>query len=298
MLDLTIYLQGPTEEEFEFLLDLYEAACPTDRLIKFKIAELPIWSYIAAPRLTMQGRSAATARIRRPYFEPSRERIRQGRAFEAQYWDGLEIDEPSGSWSLNCQRAHWRSEGLFAFARVLVPLETDPDLLVRMALAVADNVALHSGHGGLVFVYEPNFLEDAFDAIYARARRFWGVDIEHMNGTLRLIRKGIKAVNWITIVGREFRSAPGVREILVRLADTPAVTVAHRTHASVFIAGPRPVPGDQHRPDSSLDPYYAIANALGPLFLDHHPDFPGDRFLTNGNTVGWIRRFIDPTAWR
>src|SRR5690242_6732620 len=91
MLDLTIYLAGPAEREFEYLLDLYESLCPPDRVMKFKIAELPIWSSIASPMLTMGGRAAARAGIRRPYFEPSRERLRQGRAFDAQYWDGLEI---------------------------------------------------------------------------------------------------------------------------------------------------------------------------------------------------------------
>jgi Protein of unknown function (DUF3396) len=298
MLDLTVYLEGPSEREFEYLIDLYEVICPLDRLLKFKIAELPIWSSIANPMLTMHGRAAARAGIRRPYFEPSRERIRQGRAFEAQYWDGLDIDEPEGSWNYNCQRTHLRSEGLFAFARILVPLATDPDVLRDAALAIAEHVPLYSGHGGLVFVYETSLLEDAFDAIYARARRFWGVDIECMNRTLSLTKKGIKGVNWITLVGRELSSAPQTPAAPANLAEVPEVTRAQRKYATVLIAGSQPVPGDQHWPDSSLDPYYAVANALKPLFLDHHPDFPSERFVTNGNTMGWIRRFIDPVGWR
>ncbi|MGF9759339.1 type VI immunity family protein [Microvirga sp. 0TCS3.31] len=298
MLDLTVYLDGPEEREFEYLIDLYEAICPPDRLLKFKIAELPIWSRIANPMLTMRGRAAAKVGIRRPYFEPSRERIRQGRAFEAQYWDGLEIEEPDGSWNYNCQRTHLRSRGLFAFARILAPLHTDPNILRTAALAIAEHVPLYSGHGGLVFVYEPSLLEDAFEAIYARARRFWGVDIEHMNGTLPLTKMGIKGVNWITLVGRKFASTVEVSAALTNLAEVQAVTVAQRKNATVFIAGSHPMPGDQHRPDRSLDPYYAIAQALKPLFLYEHPDFPGERFVNNGNTVGWIRRFIDPAGWR
>jgi hypothetical protein len=34
------------------------------------------------------------------------------------------------------------------------------------------------------------------------------------------------------------------------------------------------------------------------LFLQAHPDFPGERWVKNGNTVGWIRRFLDPAGWR
>jgi hypothetical protein len=298
MLDLTVYLEGPTEREFEYLFDLYEAICPPNGLLKFKIGELPVWSSIANPMLTMHGRAAAGAGIRRPYFEAVRERIRQGRAFEAQSWDGLEIENPAGSWNLNCQRIHLRPEGLFAFARLLLPIDTDLDVLLTAALAVADNVSLHSGHGGLAFVYDPPLLEDAFDAIYPRARRFWGVDVEYMNETLPLTKDGIKAVNWITLVGRNFASRPEVHTALGNLGELSAVTTTHRRQATVLIAGSQPVAGDQNRPDSSLDPYVAVANALAPLFLDEHPDFPGERFMINENTMGWIRRFIEPNGWR
>jgi hypothetical protein len=297
MLDLTVYLEGPTERVFEYLLDLYESTCPRNRLLEFKIAELPLWSSIAAPILTMRGRAAAGAGIRRPYFEAARERIRQGRAFEAQYWDGMEIDEPRGSWNLNCQGMRIRDEGLFAFARMLLPLDTDLNVLLNTAVAIAENVPLHSGHGGLVFVYEPLLLEEAFDAIYTRARRFWGVDIEHMNGTLPLSRAGIKGVNWITMIGRDFATTSDIHAALGSLNESD-VTVAQRKQATVLVAGPHPVTCDQNRPDSSGDPYITVANALAPLFLGEHPDFPGERFATNGNTMGWIRRFIDPAGWR
>ncbi|MER8433108.1 type VI immunity family protein [Mesorhizobium caraganae] len=297
MLDLTVYLVGPTERTFEYLVDLYESTCPANRLLQFKIAELPLWSSVADPMLTMHGRAAADAGLRRPYFEATRRRIRQGRAFEAQYWDGMEIDVPRGSWSFNCQAMHIRDEGLFAFARVLLPLDTDLNVLLDTAIAIAENVPLHSGHGGLVFVYEPLLLEDAFDAIYTRARRFWGVDIEHMNGTLPLIRNGIKGVNWITMIGRDFASAPEIRAALGNLGESD-VTVAQRKQATTLVAGPHPVICDQNRPDSSSNPYAAVANVLAPLFLTEHPDFPGERFAEKGNTMGWIRRFLDPAGWR
>ena len=34
LLDLTVYLAGPSESEFEFLLDLYDSYCPIDRRSK------------------------------------------------------------------------------------------------------------------------------------------------------------------------------------------------------------------------------------------------------------------------
>lgn len=298
MLDLTVYLVGPSEQELEYLIDLYESICPADRLVKYKIAEFEFFARIAVPVLTVSGRAAVAAGLNRPYLEPVRQRIRDGRAFEVQYWDGQSIDDPDGSWSFSCRRIHLRSTGLHAFVRILISLKANPDILRTAALAIADNVELYSGHGGLVFVYDPWLKEGALDAIYAQGRRFWGVDVEDLNATLPLMKEGIKGVNWITIVGRRFASANDIEEALGRLATVPEVTIDPRQHGSVIIAGAEPVVGDQHRPDRSLGPYSVVANELKPLFLTHHPDFSGELFIKNGNTLGWIRRFIDPAGWR
>jgi hypothetical protein len=51
MLDLTVYLVGPTELELEYLIDLYETICPADRRTKYTIAEFNYWDDIAHPDL-------------------------------------------------------------------------------------------------------------------------------------------------------------------------------------------------------------------------------------------------------
>ncbi len=298
MLDLTVYLMGPSEDELDFLIDCYEGICPQGRLKKFKIAEFSYWSDIANPDLTASARAAAAAGAKRPHLEPVRRRLRDGRAFEVQFWDGREIQDPDGSWSFSCQQIHLRATGLHAFVRILVPLEAEATVLLTAAGAIADRVQLHSGHAGLVFVYDPWFLGSAFDGIYARARRFWGVDVEHLNDTLPLMRTAIKGINWITLIGSQFTAKPEIQAGLDALAEVWGVGIEKHAHATVLAAGSRPAVGDQHRHDSSLDSYYAIANALGMLYLDAHPDFPGERWILNGNTVGWIRRFLDPSGWR
>jgi hypothetical protein len=187
MQDLTAYLVGPSEQELEYLIDLYESVCPPDRMVDYKIGEIEYWAAIARPELTASGRAAAAAGINRPYLEPVRQRIRDGRAFEIQFWDGRPIDDPEGSWSFSCRRIHLRSTGLHTFVRILMPLNANPEILRTAAIAIAENVELYSGHCGLVFVYDPWFKEDALDAIYALARRFWGVDlVEDLNETLPL----------------------------------------------------------------------------------------------------------------
>lgn len=298
MLDLTVYLAGPSEQELEYLIDLYERVCPPTRLMKYKIAELEHWSNIISPDLTASGRAALAAGIKRPYLQPARTRIQTGRAFEVRFWDGREIDDREGSWSFTCRRIHRRSTGLHAFVRILLPLQSEYEILRATAFAIADKVELFSGHGGFVFVYNTWLKGNGLDQIYAKARRFWGIDVEDLNCTLPLMTNGIKGINWITLLGRRFASEPQIQVALDFLAKEPAVDIERRQQAIVLIAGHQPVVGDQHRSDRSLDPYYAVANALKPMFLAHHPDFSSERFIKNGNTVGWIRRFIEPSGWR
>jgi len=295
-LDLTVYLLGPTEEEFDYLLDVFESVCPPARRTKYKTGELGFWADVARPALTDSGRSAAAAGRKRPYFEPVRRRIRDGRGFEAKYWDGRPIGDPNGSWSFSCRCMHLRSSGLYAFARIIFPLNADLDIVREMAGKIAENVRLYSGHGGLSFVYHPWLKLRVFNAIYALARRYWGVDVEDLNDTLFLMKAGIKGVNWITLVPRVL--SPSVAEAINRLRKFGGIQIDIRRNAIVLVAGPQPVAGDQHRPDRALDPYYAEADALKPLYITAHPDFPGRQFINNGNTIGWIRRFVEPSGWR
>src|SRR5262249_15228426 len=112
MLDLTVYLSGPEEDELNYLIDLYQQICPVDRWVKYKISDLQFWCRFDEPILTSSGRAAAANRLPRPYLAPVLRRIREGRAFEIGYWDGKRIEDPTGSWSFRCRRIHLRSSGL------------------------------------------------------------------------------------------------------------------------------------------------------------------------------------------
>jgi hypothetical protein len=103
--------------------------------------------------------------------------------------------------------------------------------------------------------------------------------------------------NWLTLVGRRWAGSVAIEGGLGGLGEA-GVTVNLRQRALLRVAGPAPVPGDQNRPDASLDPYFAVARTLEPLFLTEHPDFAGDKFPDRAHTVPWIRRFIEPAAWR
>jgi hypothetical protein len=297
-LDLTAYIVGPSETELEFLLSMYDKICPANHRTLYIESALELWTEINRPVLTLSGQQAAAAGIPRPYFEPERKRLREGRKFLVGLSDEQKVNDPDDGWSFRCASIHRRATGLHSVVRIVIPLNKDCNIIRDAACAIADNVEIRSGHGGLVFTYDPWLMSGALDLIYAQARRFWGIEVEEIVETLPLMKQAIKSVNWITMVGCQFASEPKIRESLADLAKVPHVTIDQRKHATVLIAGPQPVQGDQHRPDHSLDPYYAVAKALEPLFLTAHPDFSSERWVKNGNTVGWIRRFLDPVGWR
>jgi len=296
MLDLTVYLSGPSETEFDFLLGLYKKLCPPEKIVRYKISELEYWPMVASPDLTKSGRSADKRGIKYPFFEPTRVRLNAGRAFEARLWDDQEIDDPESSWSFACRGILLRSTGLHSFVRFLLPLDTDVSVLKQVAIDISENVEFFSGHGGMVFVYDTWMKNAAFQHIYAHARRFWGIDIEDLNATLPLMKTSIKGISWTTLLGKNFISSAGLRiDQLLKIND---VDIEENDFGIVITIGEKPVVGDQNRPDLSLNAYYKVAKILEPLFLQDHPDFYGERFVEQGNTVGWFRRFIEPTGWR
>ena len=297
-LDLTLYVAGPSEAELDWLLRFYAELCPSDRLSKYTITELNYWADVDRPVLTDSGRRAAELGDPQAALEPVRRRLRGDRAFEVGYWDGREIDDPEGSWSMRCHRIKLRSSGLHGFVRLMMPVDIDGALVARAATSLASNLRFFSGHGGLVFAQDPWLSEDAFDQVYALARRFWGVDIDDMNDTLPLMTSAIKGVSWLTLVGSELLSDALLTEVGAALADRPAVKVFKAQQGLVIAAGDHPNVLDQHRPDATQMAYREVAHALADWFLSDHVDFPGERFITNGNTVGWLRRFLEPGGWR
>jgi hypothetical protein len=293
MLDLTVYLQGPSLAELDFLVDWYARTAPAGRLRKFKLAEQPNWLDLSLPHPTACDADAAMTPAPLPFLASVRERVSDGRAFSVGVWDGRPIDDQEGSWSFNCTRVQLAERGSFAFVRILVPVLTDPAVLSRAAAALAQNVEFLSGHGGLAFTYDPWLKPAAMDYIYARARRFWGVDVEDLNVTLPLTRRGIKGVAWLTLIGKPWLTPPFAE----RLQTAGDVVCDHHRHGVVLMAGAAPAVGDRHRPDGSLDVYFELARALAPTYLQTHPDFSGERFAQHNNTLGWVRRFLEPHGW-
>lgn len=293
LIDLTVYLASFDKQQLDGIIDWYKGVCPQDACRYYMIEENTVWDSVSRPLLlTNLGRARAGTAM--PFLEPVRKRIDDGRRFHIQFWDG----KRTGAWSLCVRAMHRRDADPYVFARLMAPIDLDVERLHRFALEWTDLLDLRSGHGGLCFSYDQWHLDLAFDDIYARARRFWGIEIEHLNGTLPLMTDRIKGVSWLTLLGRSFSNDPNIATALSEVAQRPDVAVEVGSGGTVIRIGKRPVEGDQNRPDASLEGYEAVARALESLFLDSHPDFPGNAFEINANTLGWIRRFLNPAGWR
>ena len=177
-LDLTLYADDLTQPDFNAMLELYRAVCPVDRRTRWKLAENPFYLPFH------DGRHGSTASREMDRF---RQRVADGWRAEFRLWDGR-ADE---SWSFHAYRMPPTKETpQAAFYRFLLPATADPSVLRRVAEVVAGTVPVLSGHGGYTLLYDGTRLTTAFNHIDALARRYWGLDVEHLNSTIRLMRRG------------------------------------------------------------------------------------------------------------
>jgi hypothetical protein len=291
VLDLTMYLSGPSDQELDWLVDYYEKICSKARFRFYGIPELPDWDPVADPDLTKSGRAAAQSGIRRPYLEPVRNRIRDQREFHLQIWDGLE----QASTHFTCGRVEV-DEGFASFVRMCFPLDTDLEAVVDIAETLADSVDFISGHGGLALLYDGWNKYDSFTQHYALARRWWGLDLEDLNLTLPWMNTALKGAQWLTLVGHQFVNDFGLEPEFGRFSS--GVRVQSKAKGVVIRAGQEPIQGDQHTSTPGLDAYIEVATALQHCTVDPPDEFTGDGFMNNGNTQGWFHRFFDPSGWR
>ena len=293
VLDLTLYLTGPTEAELEWLVNYYEQICSRARFRFYSIPELPDWDPVDDPDLTKSGRAAAKKGTHRPYLEPVRNRIRNHREFHLQIWDGLDLS----STNFTCSRVKVDDPArLASFVRMCFPLDTDIEAIATIAETLADSVSFLSGHGGLALLYDGPNKYNSFTQHYALARRWWGLDLEDLNLTLPWMNTAIKGAQWLTLLGHQLVHDLSLEPELNRLS--PGVTVTSRREGVVIRAGQQPIDGDQHRSVPGLDDYIEVATMLQRYTVDPPDEFIGDGFLANGNTQGWFHRFFDPSGWR
>ncbi len=151
-----------------------------------------------------------------------------------------------------------------------------------------------SGYAGYKFQAQANgpFGKSSFDQVYAWARRYWGVDAEDLDVTVRHMREAYKCPSWLTIIGQGLESK---HPDAVAAAQSAAYGAQRLPGGVILQAGEAPELGDRHRQER-LPNYEAIAQALLPLQVRDHGSFGGTRWTTD-TTNGWLRRFTAPDAF-
>lgn len=297
LLQVVFYPKSLTVQEFDWLLGLYQTVCPPDRITRFKIDELLDWSDLHDPVLTRSARDAAAAGRRWPQFEAARNRIRDGRALDAQLWDGRTMAE-GGTFNLHVCALKYRDTGLHWFVRFLFPLDFPANGLVHVLQTLADNIVHHSGHAGLMISFLPDEKDAAFTEIYAKVRRFWGVDLDILDLSATRMHAALQPPCWLNAIGHGFAAQFGLTASLNQLGKVPDIAVLDRRYGTIFALGNHPSPLDRNRLPIELSQYQAMAQAMDGLILHDIGTLPGDGFEANETaTEDWLGRFASGAAW-
>lgn len=280
--DLTVYLPKIDVEVFDRLIDVYTSICPSDRLKRFKISELLVWSELDDPILTESAKIAAQRQSPAPYFEATRNRIREGRSFEARYWDGASPDDPGCTWSFEISGLRLKPSGLHVFVRLLLPLDSEPSLIATTAMRIANLVPFTSGHGGFVFGFDPRCVGDAFTKVRHLSKRYWGVDIENLNLTLPLMKEGLKPPCWLYMLGKQFEHLD-----MCPLTALGAL-VGASINGQVCILSEEPSLLDRNRQEGPLESYLKLSEILAPYLIFDAGAFPS---FDVDQTNSWMTRF-------
>lgn len=295
VLDLTLYLDEFGTNLLDNVIDQYEDLCPAAQRRLYFIDEALHWAPIDDPVWTDAARNAAQRGQTRPHLQSARQRVEDRREFAFGLWDGRDLNAPGGSWNLAIRRVRVADDRCLGFIRVLVPARVGPSLLQKMVLRLCDTVPFLSGHAGWALSYDVWRSESAFDAMYAVAKRFLGVDIEYLSSTLPTMAEWLKGTGWLTMLGSRWCQHAAVSSAVnqwISRADGTADAVACG-HGRVLIAGTEPGWGDRHRSASDVESQATLARALSQYTLTDASPFPGRRFSEPMQTSAWLRRFVD-----
>jgi hypothetical protein len=149
------------------------------------------------------------------------------------------------------------------------------------------------GYGGLGILESPDgAIEVKFEpTVYAMARRFPGLEVDRPASHLNYVEKGIKGVNWLTVLGDHWLSKVGGLDGLRRELD--GEFRFYKYPGGLLIqAGQRPQLGDVNRRLWPAE-YVKLSLALKPIRITTHRSFHhlGENRFTRETSEEWLRRF-------
>jgi hypothetical protein len=128
------------------------------------------------------------------------------------------------------------------------------------------------GYAGLSLIHNPNYaiLRSAERYLFPLVERFPGLDYDVPTDHVRFCGKGIKSVNWLTVLSDDLLDPVGGRNGLEQSLTNTTAAIRSYDGGVIVQAGPVPLLGDRDRNDVPKS-YRAVGAVLKPLRADY-PD--------------------------
>ena len=152
-----------------------------------------------------------------------------------------------------------------------------------------------SGYGGVGILEALDVMAQMrFEpAVTPIAERFPGLEVEALPGHLKFLDKGIKGINWLTILGERWVEAAGGLDCLRAQLDDRTFPFYRYDGGLMIQAGPKPQIGDV-RTNRWPTHYIALAKVLKKIQIQDHWSFhhggPGRR-MHKKESLAWLFRF-------
>jgi hypothetical protein len=221
----------------------------------------------------------------------------QQRGPRQEYWKVELCDEPSlPQVGIDCQDVEL-TQGQFpraSFLRVRLPLDTRSDDLLTLTSQLVDLLPVQQARAGYLCHIDDVERSLGFDQAWVWARRFYGLDIVDPVEQTWDATEGIYGVNWLTVLGKRWLD----KELAAIDFDhvPPPVRVLRQKQGIILQAGAAPSTGDQNLFED-VGAYTEVTRLIEPALVKSPTAFPG-MFTDHESTELWLRRFLDPTAWR
>jgi hypothetical protein len=169
-----------------------------------------------------------------------------------------------------------------------------PDTLVDLTLKWCRRLCPVHGYGGIGFLLpaaEFSWQEEYESIVYSLAFKLLGVEVDYPLTHSRFLAKGIKGVNWLTILNNQWLEAAGGLEAVK--AHATEIQVHDYRGGAILQAGKVPTYGDAGL-DNDLTLYRKIALALKSVQVQEHDGVhsSGTNDTFNGlNFRRWLSRF-------
>jgi hypothetical protein len=189
----------------------------------------------------------------------------------------------------------WESKkGEIGFFRANFPLtwfDHHPDDFFSLVLNWCKIIEPIHGYGGIAIIESPELstVQEHEDTVYAIAKRFPGLEVDHPIGHTLFLSKGIKGVNWLTVLDEKWLHKIGGYSELRKQIDI-GFRLEQYPGGVIIQAGEQPDIGDVNR-NHLPDHYVRLNRILKKIRVNYIRRFHNICGFDTEKTQSWISRF-------